>query len=155
MSKTKQIAVLIALVVLVTAFIFSNSMRNSVQSNEASDKVLGILAFVTDFFDKLFGEADWNYIIRKGAHLTEFGALGILVSALVFKVKVHFEKHLMGYGLFYVLLVAVTDEFIQSFSDRTSSVKDVFIDFAGALLGIIIITLISSRRKSAKSNVIS
>ncbi len=147
MKKTKVLAILISLTVLMTAFIFSNSMKNSEESNETSDTFLSILTPITEFLDGVFGEADWNYIIRKGAHLTEFCILGILVSNTVFRIKIDYGKHLMGYGLFYVLLVAVTDEFIQSFSDRTSSVSDVLIDLTGALTGIIIVALLSSRKK--------
>ena len=146
MKKSINLAILIVLVILVTAFIFSNSMKNSAESNGTSDKYISLLAPITNFFDSIFGELNWEYIIRKCAHLTEFGLLGMIVTFLVNNVKKYIGWHLFGYSLFYVLLVAVTDEFIQSFSDRTSSVKDVFIDLAGALLGIIIVTLISSRK---------
>ena len=147
MSKSKTISLLILLVAIITCFIFYNSLKNIDESNESSDVVLAIFTPITSFFDSMFGEMNWYFIIRKGAHLTEFCVLGGLVSNLAYKIKEYYDKHFMGYGLFYVLLVAVTDEFIQSFSDRTSSVSDVLIDLTGALTGIIIVTLLSSRKK--------
>ena len=151
MSSIKKIAVLIATIVLVTLFIFSNSMKNSAESNSMSGIVLAILSPITNFIDGIFGEQKWNYIIRKGAHITEFCILGITVSVAVNKVKKYMGWHLFGYSLFYVLLVAVTDEFIQIFSGRTSSVIDVFIDLAGALVGITLVSLVvAKKRKNTK-----
>ncbi|MBQ7339146.1 MAG: VanZ family protein, partial [Clostridia bacterium] len=39
-------------------------------------------------------------------------------------------------ALLFSLLTAVTDEYIQSFTGRTSSVSDVLLDFSGALCGL-------------------
>ena len=41
-------------------------------------------------------------------------------------------------AMFYGLFVGVCDEFIQSFSDRTSSVRDVLIDFFGYMTGAVV-----------------
>ena len=71
--------------------------------------------------------------------MAEFAVLGLLVACLMFQLE--FPMARLGYGLFYVLAVAVTDEFIQIFTGRTSSVKDILIDFFGALLGIGVIYL--------------
>ena len=81
-------------------------------------------------------EVQVSFIVRKGAHLAEFFLLGFLVMYAVAEVKKKLPS-MVGFGYFYVLLVAVTDEFIQSFSDRTSSVKDVLIDFTGAFIGFV------------------
>jgi VanZ family protein len=49
----------------------------------------------------------------------------------------------MGYVLFLSLLFGVLDEFLQSFTGRGTSVRDVMLDLCGALLGIAcVITLI-------------
>ncbi len=130
--KKNKIVIITVLIVLATAFIFSNSLKNSEESNAASGVILElvkpILELITD------SEAQASFIVRKGAHLTEFFLLGFLVLSAVTEIKKKLPE-IVGFGFFYVLSVAVTDEFIQSFSDRTSSVRDVLIDFTGAMLG--------------------
>lgn len=128
MNKKKTM-LLILLVVIVTMFIFSNSFMNSKESNATSGVIVELVRPLVEFIAG--SDADVNFIVRKGAHLTEFFALGFLVLLAVFEIK----KEFLGFGFFYVLFVGVTDEFIQSFSDRTSSVSDVLIDFSGAMLG--------------------
>lgn len=80
-----------------------------------------------------------DYIVRKGAHLFEFCLLGIAVMHTVFVVGERFGRNVVGYGFFCVLMIAVIDEYIQSFSDRTSSVGDILIDFAGACVGFLFV----------------
>ena len=62
-------------------------------------------------------------------------------------------------GVFFpiscTLFTAVTDEFIQSFTGRGSSVRDVMLDFSGALTGILLTVFLSAiikkcNRKSRK-----
>ena len=48
----------------------------------------------------------------------------------------NFGKYFVGFSLFGILSVAVVDEFIQSFSDRTSLVADILLDFGGAVTGL-------------------
>lgn len=148
-SHRKRLIVLFVLIVLSIGFIFFNSLQNSEKSNSASGI---IVEFVERVLDKFFGEneIDINYLVRKGAHLTEFCILGFVVMGVVMTVGMKY----LGYGLFYVLAVAVTDEYIQSFSDRTSSVKDILIDFTGAMVGFcicaVVILTIRKIRKSLK-----
>ena len=132
----KKISVLLVLTVFVMCFIFYNSFQNSEESNEASEVIEEI---VEPIVEEIVGEdvVDVTYLVRKGAHITEFFVLGVLVCNVlneISKKRKNF-KYILGYGLFYVLAVAVTDEYIQSFSDRTSSVIDVLIDFSGASSG--------------------
>lgn len=133
----KVLAVLLVLTVIVTGFIFGNSLQNSEESNKASDVIEEV---VEPIINEVVGEnkIDVNYFVRKGAHLTEFFALGLIVMGAVVTVGWKYA----GYGLFYVLAVAVTDEYIQSFSDRTSSVSDVLIDFTGAMIGFAVCAVV-------------
>lgn len=41
------------------------------------------------------------------------------------------KRELIVYPLFFVLLLAVSDEFLQSFVDRRSNVRDIVLDFSG------------------------
>ena len=133
----KRLVIFLVLIVLAIGFIFYNSLQNSEESHKASGIIENI---VNPLIDKIFGEesVDINYVVRKAAHLTEFCILGFVVMGVVLTVGGKY----FGYGLFCVLAIAVTDEYIQSFSDRTSSVKDVLIDFTGALIGFVICTVL-------------
>lgn len=147
MKKSRSLIVFGALTAAMTLFIFSNSLRGSVDSHAMSNSLIDLLMPLLSAVEKAFGEINWVLVIRKGAHLTEFCILGILVWNFMLAIRHSCGKNLFGYGLFYVLAVAVTDEFIQSFSDRTSAVSDVLIDFTGALLGIGLVSLVVFLKK--------
>lgn len=132
----KLIYLFLVLTLLVSGFIFHNSLQSPDESNARSDKITGVAESIIDF---VFGEdndIDTNYIVRKTAHFIEFFVLGICFAGLCMVVKFYYGKDWMPYSFFSVLLVAVMDEYIQSFTGRTSSVSDVWIDLAGALCGI-------------------
>ena len=127
------------LILLVTGFIFSNSFKGIEASRADSDVVLG---WFRPLLERLFGpDAElMDFIVRK------FCVLALLICWLSGVLKRAFH----GYGLFYTLSVAVVDEFIQSFSDRTSLVADILIDFSGALIGfgaVLLIKTIIKRKK--------
>ena len=127
----------VAAVILVTLWIFYNSSKDFVASHSDSNKITDIIDKYT-ITEKLPVK---EHFIRKSAHLIEFGLLGSVLTVLTILAKVNFKKAMGGCILLYVLAVAVTDEFIQSMSDRTSSVADIFLDFSGALAGIVLILL--------------
>ncbi len=122
----------------------SSSQNSQSESEKAEKKVLENL-------DKK---------VRKLAHLTEFTMLGICASALMLFVYSISGKVHIGITLFACLFVGVLDEFIQVFSKRSSSVKDVMLDFSGTCLGMLIAYIvyilarrISNRKKQTdKSN---
>ncbi len=142
-----------ALCVAFTLFIFSNSLQTGEESSAASGWVMQLLTPVLAVLEGIFGPADWMLIIRKGAHMTEFAVLAVLVSLFVRFLYQDTGKRILGWGMFYALATAVCDEFIQLFSPgRAGMVSDVLIDFSGALLGFGItrlILLIIDKRKNA------
>ncbi|HJW36992.1 MAG TPA: VanZ family protein [Candidatus Udaeobacter sp.] len=81
------------------------------------------------------------FAMRKCAHVSEYAILALLLwralrsgSALRAKISILFGAVLLGCAV-----VAAGDEFHQSFvKSRTSSVRDVFWDIAGALIGLLI-----------------
>ena len=142
-KRNRTTLLLVVAVVLTTAFIFSNSLKNSEASHASSN---GLLAWVRPLLLWAFGpEADLSYLLRKGAHFAEFAFLGVWVGSLSHRFRQ------VGYGLFYLLAVAVTDEFLQSFTDRTSSISDVWLDFAGGVCGLAaigcLLWLVSKRKR--------
>jgi VanZ family protein len=95
------------------------------------------------------------FAMRKCAHLSEYAILALLFwralrsgSAIRGKMSILFGAVLLGCALF-----AASDEFHQSFvKSRTPSVRDVVLDIAGALLGLLIsISFAHCRPKNARS----
>ena len=129
--------VLLILIILTVAFIWSNSLKDSDSSHSDSNAVI---AFFRPFMEMLGVTAKKAqvYFIRKGAHLSEFFLLGSLFAALFS----HLKKRWAGFGAFTGLSVAVLDEYIQSFSDRTSLISDVLIDFSGFAAGFAAVALV-------------
>lgn len=146
----RKIVILIVVVILATAFIFSNSLKNSQESHKDSGIIVGL---VESIVDAIFpnNDFDLNYIVRKGAHLFEFFVLGVVVMLLLLQSK-NEKKNKVVLACIYVITIALTDEFIQSFNDRTSSFIDVLIDTTGGLIGIGLILLFYFFKKS-KTNI--
>ena len=135
-KENTLVIILAAAVLLMTLFVFSNSLKGPEQSGNESGMVAN---FIEPLFEALFGEGhgiDVDFIVRKAAHFTEFCVLAVFCACLANSLKKRFGYPLLGYTLFYLLAVAVCDEFIQSFTGRGSSVRDVLIDFSGAAFGV-------------------
>jgi VanZ family protein len=80
-------------------------------------------------------------VVRKCAHVAEYAILALLlwralrsVAVLRTKTSILFGAVLLGCAVF-----AASDEFHQTFiKSRTPSVRDVFVDVAGALIGLLL-----------------
>lgn len=140
-KKYRNVIIWTLACIAVICFIFSNSVAGRDASNNLSSglsqaiyKLVSTLISVS--FDAFHG------LVRKAAHFAEFAALG---ASLWMTMQ---SARLLGGGLhtaavlFTSLAVAVADEFIQSFTGRGSAVGDVILDFAGALVGIVITAVI-------------
>src|SRR5712671_3442618 len=95
-------------------------------------------------------KAIWTILVvaRKCAHVTEYAVLALLLWRALRNVQVLRTKTLMVFGavLLGCALFAASDEFHQSFvKTRTPSVRDVLLDVAGALLGLLIVSSFASR----------
>ncbi|PKM66614.1 MAG: hypothetical protein CVU95_10050 [Firmicutes bacterium HGW-Firmicutes-2] len=81
-----------------------------------------------------------NSLLRKSAHVGIYLVLGFMVSLLVY--YYHRRYHLAFIlGISLPTLIAVMDEFRQSFIGRTSSLSDVVLDGFGATVGTILCLL--------------
>ena len=108
-----------------------------------------LLSHVVPHWESLspMAQSEWlsvgRMVIRKGAHMTEFAVLAMLL----FNAWYNGKRPLRRVALLTApccLLVAMADEFHQAFVPaRGPSIGDVFIDFAGALLGILLILLVA------------
>ena len=127
--------------------IWGNSMLPGSQSREVSDGVLRQFAFLP----ALLGE-NGPKLIRKAAHFAEFACLGFLLAGFF---RARGRAPLLP-GALCGLLSACVDETIQMFSPgRSSSLADVWLDFAGVMTGIFLLhfghILWTKTRKSLKS----
>lgn len=124
------------LTVIWLLFIFSNSLDNAGTSGAKSGRVVKVVVAV---IERLFGcHADTQYltvIVRKLAHFSEFAVFALLLGFSFYAIRRTLENKAFPV-LFCGLFAAVTDEFLQTFSDgRAPMVTDVLIDFAGVMTG--------------------
>lgn len=140
--------VLILLLCLLSfGFIFYNSTKPGDASNEKSYAILnkiraeyrelnGEEAKQYNSLPNSAREEKLNLIIRKNAHAFEYCILAVVVSLILFQFNLK-GKRAVIYIMFICLFYAVLDEFHQIYvPGRTSSVRDVLIDFAGSLIGM-------------------
>lgn len=120
-------------------FIFSNSLEIARESSARSQQVMELL-------NSLLGRVGLGplseHFVRKLAHFCEFSLLGFWFMLCLRVYTRHFVRH-VSWPLFFGLLTAVIDETIQLYvPGRSSSVKDVLLDFSGILTGLFIALLI-------------
>ena len=137
--KLLRIVLALALLGLCVAFIWSNSLQSPEASASRSE---AIAAFITPILSNIFGPqssiVSFVYFrIRKIAHALEFAMLG-MTSIAMLGILGRIKASTTVYAAFMVLLVAVTDETIQLFTNRGASVADIVLDFAGGIAGILI-----------------
>lgn len=139
-----------AVIMMCVIFYFSSKPAN--ESKESSmtiaSRVLNIYENITrvsvgdDKREETINTID--HIIRKCAHFTEY-----LILAIAISIPLCIVHRMTGYRLALIAglitaLYAATDEFHQLYvPGRSGEIRDVLIDSSGALLGIVIFTLVS------------
>jgi len=91
-------------------------------------------------------------VARKCAHVTEYAVLALLLWRALRSVPVLRTKTYIVFGAVLVgcAVFAASDEFHQTFvKSRTPSVRDVFLDVVGALVGLLI--GVSFARRNSKA----
>ena len=133
-NKLKWI-LLIAWMILI--FLFSSQTgQESSESSGLIEQLLTIFPFIPN---SIFG-LELQFIIRKGAHFTEYMILYLLMFN-VLREYLTFNKCL-GYSLVGVFLYACSDEIHQAFvPGRACLFTDVLIDTSGGLLGLYLMIL--------------
>jgi VanZ family protein len=97
--------------------------------------------------------AEIHLLVRKGAHVTVYGILGVLYFR-AFRGPAASGNQLawMRQAIAVAMLIAGLDEFHQSFlPSRTSEVTDVLLDTAAAAIFIMIFALAGMRRGRAST----
>ena len=132
------------LLVIWMGFIFSMSCENAEESSNTSGQTIKVVLSAVPEFEKQPEEVKKNiieelqFITRKSAHFIGYMILGILASGLILQ----YENINKKYPLAFLICViyAISDEIHQLFvPGRAGQVRDVLIDSAGSLLGIIIV----------------
>lgn len=122
-------------------FIFSNSLRNGPESMEQSSWFVKTFQAIFDPNHNLDIDTA-TLIVRKAAHFSEFFALGFSIRMTCVYISRLINRDIWIIPFIFCFLMASTDEFIQSFTGRTSAFGDVMIDFSGSSLAILIITVV-------------
>ena len=132
------------LLVLWMGFIFSMSCENAEESSNTSGQTIKVVLSTVPEFEKQPEEVKVNiieelqFIVRKSAHFIGYMILGILARCLIVHYKNINKKYLLAFLI--CVIYAISDEIHQLFvPGRAGQVRDVLIDSAGSLLGIIIV----------------
>lgn len=139
--KKGRMTVLLVFILVQTAFIWTNSVLSQESSGQMSGELTSLIKDMLGLRERVSDEF-LHHIIRKTAHFTEFFILGALYTMIRACLPVKIRSALLIFPAFATLATAVTDEFIQLFTNRGSSVSDVVLDFCGALCAIIIFELV-------------
>ncbi|SNT30381.1 VanZ like family protein [Anaerovirgula multivorans] len=142
MIKLRRLTVIFSwlAVLLWMVLIFYLSAQPAVQSNNLSK---GITEVIVETVGRVapndsFDISRLNHLIRKNAHFFAYLVLGILVMNAMKRSGIDgFKRLILSLGI--CVLYAVSDEVHQLFvPGRSGQVKDVFIDSAGAVVGIVV-----------------
>jgi VanZ family protein len=93
--------------------------------------------------------ASIHFVVRKGAHLSEYAVLALLLlRAAIYVTNLKWPMSILCVSIWCVcVFVAATDEFHQTFvRSRGASIRDITIDSAGALVGLLVGTIFGMRR---------
>ena len=126
--RVKRKYIYLTLTLLWIGFILYMSSKPAVESSQASSQIVDLIL-------NWFGvgesyEDGLTFIVRKGAHFTEY----FILSALITTTYGAFNNKKFNYSFILLcgVITALGDEFLQGFvQGRSSEVRDVLIDFSG------------------------
>ena len=134
----KKICILFA--VLWMGFIFYMSHQPAKISSAQSDNVVHIIKKVSKN-EEIENNIN-SFIVRKGAHMFLFCVLAILFFGSAYNGDNILKSVFIA--LLLAFLYACSDEYHQTFVvGRSGQFKDVLIDFSGAFIGVLIVSLIA------------
>ena len=141
--RPKYLLLLFALLtVLTTGYIFSNSLKDAEASHAQSGVVMEVVKPVLEPIIRQETEEKTerklSFVVRKAAHFIEFAALGVCAGGFGAALSAVKKRRFWALPPVICLAVACCDEFIQSFMERTSSIKDVALDCTGSLFGLLL-----------------
>lgn len=151
-------AVFCFLTLLWMTVIFMFSAKNADDSTEQSSFVTNILMNIfsnvyrnSDLSDKMQIIESMSFAIRKAAHFSIYSVLGLLSFLSVYYLT-KFSNKTPFISLLICFIYACSDETHQLFvPGRSGQLRDVFIDFSGALLMTLIILAVRKIYRKIKN----
>lgn len=146
--KKKYIRFIVTMLTLIwMGIIFYFSSQPAVQSASLSG---GILRRIQEIVSSIpvMGDAFLvgftEHILRKGAHMTEYAILGMLLILCMYQYLPEQKRRFrLPAALLAGILYAGSDEFHQTFvPGRSGELRDVLLDSVGVLVGIAVISAI-------------
>jgi VanZ family protein len=147
MLKYRQLMYLLPwlIVVIWMLLIFNLSSQPAQNSDKLS---IGVTEKVVETVENVTPKTELNldslnHIVRKNAHFFIYLALAIWVQIALSKNRIiGYKRLLLVIGI--CVLYASSDEYHQLFvAGRGAQVKDVFIDSAGAIVGIVVYRIVN------------
>ena len=155
-KKNVKKSIFAIMLVLWMAFIFSMSCENAEKSSNTSGQTIEIVLSMVPDFEKQPEEVkeevveSLQFVTRKSAHFIAYMILGILASGLIFQYENIKKKYQISFLI--CVLYAISDEIHQLFvPGRAGQVRDVLIDSAGSLLGIVLVMIFMKFLKYIRS----
>lgn len=140
MKLTKKKLINLVLLIIWMSFIFYMSGKTANASTKDSNFVINLINSLGLNFSENFGEFA-SVIVRKGAHLTEYMVLCILICNVISD-YIEKDTRIYIYSIIGVFLYACSDELHQIFvPGRAGRFTDVLIDTTGGIIGIFIIMI--------------
>lgn len=144
---TRFILIILLIMTFIAIFEFSNQTGgpSSSLSKDFARKLIDINIHTRnlDEYKKELLVENSQKIVRKGAHLSIYTLVGILMMSLMYTYKNIDTNHKFFITILVGFLYACSDELHQRFvPGRASKFTDVLIDTCGCLLGSLIIFLI-------------
>lgn len=147
MNEIKVFRIITAVMLVIwMVFISSLSAQNAEKSSKTSGNlIVSVVKAVNPKFKELTPEEQqetvsrFQFTVRKAAHFTAYGILGALAFLTFITYRRLYYKIRLILSALICLLYAISDEIHQLFvPGRSGEVRDVLIDFSGAMLAIII-----------------
>lgn len=138
--------ILVVITLLLTIGIFFLSNQPAGKSGELSTTIAAhSLPYVEKWTGREMSLAHWNHVLRKTAHFSLYFILASIIMVLG-RLNDWSWRRALFISLFSAMTYAIIDETHQWFVDgRGASVRDVAIDSAGAMLGIVVVYLVGRR----------
>lgn len=148
-QKIKTLLIILDVIAILISlfFIFRFSFQDAKKSDETSKAVTDFVGenvspVKTALEEKKVTRAKLDSIIRSLAHAFEFSILGAEMMLLLLLLPVRPLKFTVYLPYFVCLMLGVLDECLQMTNDRASEVIDVVKDFAGSVLGGLVVLLV-------------
>ena len=126
------------------ALMFFFSLQNAEDSQAVS---IGLSGYILKVFPFLAENPEaLNGFLRKAAHFCIFAVEGFLITNA--SMATFAPKTGRTLSVFICMLLAAANEYSETFAvDRSCEIRDMLIDFGGAVLGILIAVAVNTKKR--------